>query len=51
MTPDEERAANRAAFPLTAEIMDEFRRVFGPGIRLVWARENGRTLGPAPEDA
>lgn len=38
-------AANRAAFPELAEIVDDFRRVFGPGVRLVSGTEGGRTLG------
>lgn len=39
------RSANRAAFPATARIVDELREVFGPGVRLEWACENGREIG------
>lgn len=50
MTREEERAANRAAFPEAARIVDEFRSVFGPGVRLVWWKESGQTIGDVPED-
>lgn len=36
---------NRAAFPETASMVDELREVFGDGVTLVWAEENGRTIG------
>lgn len=51
MTKDEERAANRVAFPEASRIVDEFRRVFGPGVRLIWWSENGLTIGKIPEGA
>lgn len=38
-------ASNRAAFPETARIVDDLRAVFGQDVKLVWAEENGRTLG------
>ncbi len=37
---DEQRAANRARFPETAKVMDEYRAAFG-GFRLIWAEEDG----------
>lgn len=40
-----ERAANRANFPRAAEVLDEFRAVFGKGCQLRWASENGREIG------
>lgn len=40
-----ERSSNRAAFPETAKLVDELRDVFGPGVKLVWAEENGREIG------
>lgn len=40
-----ERQSNRAAFPETASLVDELRDVFGPGVKLVWADENGRQIG------
>lgn len=46
-----QRQANRESFPQTAKIVDEFRSVFGPGIRLLWAEEDGRTIGKRPEQA
>lgn len=36
---------NRARCPLTAAFVDEMRSVFGAGVKLVWAEENGQTLG------
>jgi len=36
---------NRRNFPLTAALLDEFRAVFGSGVKLIWARENGREIG------
>lgn len=50
MTKEEQRAANRAAMPETAKIVDEYRRVFGDGVRLVWAEENGKLVGQKPEE-
>ena len=43
------RRRNRAQMPLTAALMDEWRRVFGPGLRLRWAREGEHEIGkPGP---
>jgi hypothetical protein len=50
MTRDEERSANRAAFPEAARIVDELRSVFGPGVKLLWWKENGQAIGDVPED-
>jgi len=50
----DERQQNRNAFPHVAAIVDDFRKVFGPGVKLVWGREpDGREIGkrPADEDA
>lgn len=44
-------AANRANFPYAAGVMDELRKQFGPGVRLVYAEENGQTLGRKPDDS
>lgn len=46
-----ERTANRDAFPETAKIVDEFRRVFGLEVRLIWAEENGRQIGKKTHDS
>lgn len=35
----------RAAFPQNALLVDEFRRVFGPGVKVRWMTENGREVG------
>lgn len=42
---------NRKRFPETAKIVDEFRRVFGDGVKVKWAVENGRSIGRVPTDA
>lgn len=47
---DEKRAANRAQFPKTAVIVDEFREVFGPGVKLLWAEESGQVIGRRHEE-
>lgn len=41
----ESRAENRAAMPEVARIVDEFREMFGPGVRVVYALENGVEKG------
>lgn len=38
-------ADNRAAFPETAKLVDEFRATFGPDVKLMWASEGGREIG------
>jgi hypothetical protein len=44
-----ERDDNRAAFPMTAAMLDQFRAVFGADTRVVHAQENGREIGrPTP---
>lgn len=35
----EKVAENRARMPETARTVDEFREAFGPGCRVLWARE------------
>lgn len=43
-------ARNRARFPESARFVDDLRAVFGPGVRLVYASENGNTIGePGPQ--
>lgn len=49
MTKEEERSANRARFPEAARAVDEFRSVFGKGVKLVWWQENGKTIGKIPD--
>lgn len=42
-------ARNRARFPAAAAFVDEMRAAFGPDVRLIFAEENGETVGtPAP---
>jgi hypothetical protein len=43
--PEGKRAGNRAAFPETAKIVDLFRAEFGDGVQLIYAEENGATIG------
>ena len=45
MTESESRAKNRAKFPFAANIMDELREVFGDGVALNYAAENGHVVG------
>jgi hypothetical protein len=43
-------ARNRALFPTAAAFVDEMRAAFGPDVRLIYAEENGETIGtPAPD--
>ncbi|NNM70187.1 MAG: hypothetical protein HKM00_09550 [Gallionella sp.] len=42
---DAKRAANRAAFPAVAKIVDEFRAVFGDAVVVEGGAENGREFG------
>lgn len=39
------RADNRAAMPATARLFDEVTAVFGPGCKILYATENGHTVG------
>lgn len=41
-------AKNRAEFPATAQILDEFRKEFGDGVKLLYAVEAGREIGKKP---
>ena len=36
---------NRAAMPTIAAVLDDFRKHFGPGVRVLYASENGHELG------
>ena len=36
---------NRDAFPFAAAKLDELRLIFGETTRIVWAEENGQTVG------
>lgn len=45
MTEQEKRERFRAEFPLCAESADLFRDLFGDGVRLVYAEENGKAIG------
>ena len=39
------REENRRKFPFAAELLDELREAFGPGVKLLWASENGAEIG------
>lgn len=45
MTQEEKREKFRAEFPLSAQSADLFRELFGDGVRLIYAEENGKTIG------
>lgn len=45
MSREEEAKRNRERMPETAALVDAWRAVFGPGLRLLWARENGIEVG------
>ncbi len=40
-----QRDKNRADFPNAASILDEFKKHFGDGVKLVYANENGKEIG------
>ena len=40
-----DKLGNRAKFPNAAMIVDMFRAVLGDGVKLVYAKENGRQIG------
>ncbi len=40
-----QRDKNRADFPNAASVLDEFKKHFGEGLKLVYAAENGKTIG------
>lgn len=42
---EQEKQKNRASFPFAAAILDELRPIFGETTRIVWAEENGKTVG------
>lgn len=44
-------ADNRAAFPATAAVVDNFRAIFGDGVKLIFAEEGGKTIGKKPARA
>lgn len=46
----DQRQQNREQYPTMAKVMDDFRRVFGPGVRLLHGVEpDGREVGKVPE--
>ena len=46
MTPEQRAAANRAAMPKVAAIVDDFRKEFGADqITVTYASEAGREIG------
>ena len=46
----QQREENRRNFPMAAQRLDELREVFGSGVRLVWAVENGKQIGKMPRE-
>ena len=52
MSAESAKQQVRAKFPRCIAVGDEFRNVFGPGVRLVYASEGGQAVGtasPEPE--
>lgn len=45
------RDENRTWFPTVAKVVDEFRAVFGDGVRLTYASENGIEVGNALDES
>jgi hypothetical protein len=45
MTPDQ----IRAKFPGCTSIIDDFRALFGPGVKPLYFSENGKTMGKDQE--
>jgi hypothetical protein len=43
------RAANRAAMPTVAALVDEWRALF-PGLKVIYASENGHVIGKRDEN-
>jgi len=46
----EKRESNRDQFPGLASIVDQFRAVFGPDVKLIAGIENGREIGKVDDD-
>lgn len=44
------RERNRREHPVTAALLDEFRAVFGDGVRLVYSTLDGRLIGKVPPE-
>ena len=44
------REKNRGDFPTAAAVVDELREEFGDGVKLSYAKENGRSVGVIWED-
>jgi len=42
---DTKAERNRAAMPGVAAIVDHLRDVFGPGVRVLWAKEGDKEIG------
>lgn len=40
---------NRSKMPWCAAMVDEARKVFGEGVKVLWAKENGIELGTPPD--
>ena len=47
---EQRRQNNRATFPFATQILDDLRDVFGDGVRIQWAEENGKTVGTKGPD-
>jgi hypothetical protein len=45
LSDDDVKARVRAAFPVCTAVADQFREVFGDGVKLSYAEENGQKIG------
>ncbi len=49
MSREEQARKNREMFPFAAQIVEELRAEFGPGVKLLYAEENGSSVGKKTE--
>lgn len=45
MTTEQAKQKNSDRFPFAARVRDELREVFGPGVQVEYAEENGQVFG------
>lgn len=50
MTQQSPSEANRARFPEFSKVVDEYRAVFGPDVKVLWCREGTEIAGIQPEE-
>lgn len=50
MTTEQANQKNSDRFPFAAKVRDELREVFGPGVQVEYAEENGHVFGTKGPD-